>query len=130
MVRTVKDLLAKTKDPYLALLVYRDTPGVSEWSPAQLLMGRRLQTTVPKLEEALIPRSPPRTLFHQRDSSAQRRQAQDYNKRHAARPLRPLSPGEEVWLADVPGAARVLGPARRPRSYVVQTPTGILERNR
>ncbi|XP_049515032.1 uncharacterized protein K02A2.6-like [Dermacentor silvarum] len=43
MVRTVKDLLRNADDPYLALLAYRDTPGVNGVSPAQLFMGRRLQ---------------------------------------------------------------------------------------
>lgn len=42
MVRIVGDLFAKSSDQYLALLSYRDTPGVNGVSPAQLLMGRKL----------------------------------------------------------------------------------------
>lgn len=42
MVRIVKNLFAKSSDQYLALLSYRDTPGVNGVSPAQLLMGRKL----------------------------------------------------------------------------------------
>nr|XP_050033154.2 uncharacterized protein LOC126529688 [Dermacentor andersoni] len=38
MVRTVKDLLFKGPDPYLALLSYRDTPGPNGISPAQVLV--------------------------------------------------------------------------------------------
>nr|XP_050038393.1 uncharacterized protein LOC126535627 [Dermacentor andersoni] len=38
MVRTIKDLFRKSKDPYLALLSYREAPGVDGFSPAQLLM--------------------------------------------------------------------------------------------
>nr|XP_050025116.1 uncharacterized protein K02A2.6-like [Dermacentor andersoni] len=34
MVRTIKDLFRKSKDPYLALLSYRDTPVVNGFSPA------------------------------------------------------------------------------------------------
>lgn len=44
MVRTVKDLLSESPDPKLALLSYRDTPGPNSISPAQALMGRKLQT--------------------------------------------------------------------------------------
>nr|XP_037273152.1 uncharacterized protein K02A2.6-like [Rhipicephalus microplus] len=42
MVRTIKELFRKAIDPHLALLSYRDTPGVDGFSPAQLLMGRQL----------------------------------------------------------------------------------------
>ena len=47
-VKTVKQMLKQTQDPYLALLNYRATP--LPWckcSPAELLMGRRLRTRVP-----------------------------------------------------------------------------------
>ncbi|XP_037565213.1 uncharacterized protein K02A2.6-like [Dermacentor silvarum] len=59
MVRTVKDLLLKADDLYLALLAYRDTPGVIGVSPAQLLMGRRLHARVPKASHQLEPTWPP-----------------------------------------------------------------------
>jgi len=39
-VETVKKLLDKASDPYMALLCYRTTPLHNGFSPAQLLMGR------------------------------------------------------------------------------------------
>lgn len=42
MVRTVNELLEKADDPFLALLSYTDTAGVTGFRPAQLLMGRSL----------------------------------------------------------------------------------------
>ena len=48
MVQTVKRLLKRSPDPHLALLSYRSTP--FPWcnrSPSELLMGRRLRTTLP-----------------------------------------------------------------------------------
>ena len=46
-VQTVKNLLKKSGDPYLALLAYRTTPLVNGEAPCQLLMGRMLRTTIP-----------------------------------------------------------------------------------
>ena len=46
MVKTAKSLLAKSADPYMALLSYRATPLPCGLSPAELLMGRRLQTDI------------------------------------------------------------------------------------
>jgi transposase InsO family protein len=44
MVQTVKRIITKSKDPYLALLEYRNTKIMS---PAQLFLGRRLKSIVP-----------------------------------------------------------------------------------
>ena len=58
-VQTVKNLLKKTDDPYLALLAYRATPlPVNGYSPAELLMNRKLRTTVPILHRDLKPTIP------------------------------------------------------------------------
>ena len=46
-VQTVKLLLRKEKDPYLALLAYRSTPLSCGYSPAELLMSRKLRSTLP-----------------------------------------------------------------------------------
>ncbi|XP_049515620.1 uncharacterized protein K02A2.6-like [Dermacentor silvarum] len=129
-VRTMKDLLFKGPDPYLALLSYRDTPGPNGISPAQALMGRKLQTRLPKLPEQMVPSLPCHTSFREMDSSNKARQAMNYNRRHASSQLAPLSPGDYVWVTDTRCSGEVLSQAQRPRSYLVQTPRGVLQRNR
>ena len=60
-VKTVKALLDKNEDPYLALLAYRSTPLENSYSPAELLMGRRLRSTiltVPKQLSPCLPKFP------------------------------------------------------------------------
>ena len=58
-VQTIKSLLKKCKiskqDPYLALLSYRSTPLKNGYSPADLLMGRKLKTTLPIMPHQLCP---------------------------------------------------------------------------
>ena len=54
-VRTVKQLLRNTPDPYLGLLSYRATP--LPWcgkSPSKLLMSRRVCTDVPQTDEHFV----------------------------------------------------------------------------
>ena len=67
-VQTVKTLLKKAihdkKDPYIALLDYRNTP-LSEClgSPTQRLMGRRTRTLIPTTDNLLKPKTiNPRTV--------------------------------------------------------------------
>ncbi len=55
-VKTMKQLLEKSSDPFMALLSYRSTP--LPWcglSPAELSMGRKVRTNVPQTNKYLIP---------------------------------------------------------------------------
>lgn len=130
IVRTVNDLLEKNDDPYIALLSYRDTPGPSGFSPAQLLMGRKLQTRLPGLPERLDPDPPSRDEFKKRDAAYKAQQVQAFTSRHSASLLPPLTAGDRVWVRDLHCPATQLSPTQRPRSYVVETPRGVVQRNR
>ena len=46
-VKTPKNLIIKAKDPYLAVLSYRSTPLDNGYTLAELLMGRKLRSTIP-----------------------------------------------------------------------------------
>ena len=55
-VKTVKELLKKAEDSYLALLCYRATPFT--WcghSPAELLFGRKIRDNLPQRGDNFIP---------------------------------------------------------------------------
>nr|XP_039261331.1 uncharacterized protein K02A2.6-like [Styela clava] len=55
-VHTIKNLLKRTKDPYMALLNYRSTALKNGYSPSELLMGRKLRTKLPVYSSELIPK--------------------------------------------------------------------------
>ena len=61
MIGTVKQLMRKanedSRDPHLALLAYRNTSVADmPYSPAQLLMSRKLRDNLPTTESLLKPR--------------------------------------------------------------------------
>uniref|UniRef100_A0A3B3T321 Uncharacterized protein n=1 Tax=Paramormyrops kingsleyae TaxID=1676925 RepID=A0A3B3T321_9TELE len=66
-VQTIKNLLKKARDPYRALLADGATPMSNGYSPAQLLMGRRLRTSVPTLSENLRPSLPDRVRIRHKE---------------------------------------------------------------
>ena len=129
-VKTAKTLLKKCKDPYLALLAYRSTPTHNGYSPAELLFGRRLRSTLPATPDKLEPDWPKITDIRQKESIYKQKQTDNFNKRHQAKELPKLSHGEKVWVTDMDSPATVIKQADEPRSYVVKTEKSILRRNR
>ena len=128
-VKTIKGLLKKEGDPYLALLSNRATPLQIGYSPSELLMGRKLRTTVPTIREQLVPRVPDSTLVRERDKQQKQRQERTFNTRRRARELSELVPGDNVWVPDRSSEATVLNEVNH-RSYEVETSEGTYRRNR
>ncbi len=128
-VRTVKNLLKKSPDPYFALLVYRSTPLEVGYSPSKLLMGRNLRTNIPTIREQRVPKTPDFSVVVARDEREKRRQKENFDAHHGARELPTLSPGDTVWCKDRQSPAQVVEETA-PRSYVIQTPEGTYRRNR
>ncbi|XP_011410334.1 PREDICTED: uncharacterized protein K02A2.6-like [Amphimedon queenslandica] len=132
-VRTVKGLLQDAEDPYLALLAYRATPlPWCHFSPAELLMGRRIRTEVPQTQEQFKPKWPYLEKFERAEERHKLKQKQNFDKRRRARSLPALEMDTLVWVNfqnhQVPGT--VADSADTPRSYHVNIPTGQVRRNR
>ena len=106
-VHTIKGLLRKSAetggDFYLALLAFRACPlEATTLSPAQLLMGRRLKTTLPSVPSVLQPELASTPTLRAKDAEKKQQQADHYNKRHGARVLQTLSLGDAVLVWDIP----------------------------
>ena len=87
-------------------MAYRATPLQSGLSPAELLMGRKICTSIPTPTDNLRPSWP------------------------YLETLPDLLPGERVRLPDKKVEGTVVDKAGPPCSYTVETPKGQLRRNR
>lgn len=92
-VGTVKSLWKGGGDKERALLIYCSTPLGNGYSPAQLLMGRQIRTSLPQLPKKLSPGWPGMREFKCYETKERRKQQKYYNSRHRARPLPVLQPG-------------------------------------
>ena len=129
-VKTIKGLLTKSKDPYLAVMEYRATPLFNGCSPAQLLMGRRIRTTLPVHPSMLEPQWPDLASVCAKERQYKQQQKANFDRHHNARELPALKQGTEVWVRDMKQTGTVAEKAQTPRSYVIQTEDGMLRRNR
>ena len=132
-IQTVKRILLKSDDPFMALLNFRSTPlSWTNFSPAELLMGRQLRANLPQTIQQLTPKWKYVDAFRKEDAEAKRRQKQDYDNHHKATPLPSLENETAVWV-DTDGkrtAGKVVARDPAPRSYIVETESGCLRRNR
>jgi transposase InsO family protein len=134
-VQTVKKMLDQ-KDVDLALLNYRNSPhSATKVSPAMALMGRRMKTRMPTLTKQLMPALPDHEAMCQADKSAKQRLKADFDRRHGARLLKPLPPGQSVLIRldtdkDWCKTGTVIQADPENRTYLVQTQTGTVRRNR
>ena len=130
-VQTVKHLLKDADDPPLALLSYKATP--FPWcgrSPAELLMGRNIHTTLPQTSTSVIPQWSYLTEFKTANKKFKDQQKKNFDDSHRVRNLTDIPDNTDVWITtdgqNTPG--RTVRRAEEPRSYTVQTPTGEVRR--
>ena len=133
-VKTIKSLITKSTDPYLALLSYRATP--LPWcglSPAQLLMGRIIRTDVPQHLTIFQPEWSYLKDFREGEERYRSNQKRNYDECHRTRNLPDLPDNSSVWV-DMPPNGQIPGnvvtAAPEPRSYIVNVPSRQVRRNR
>ena len=118
-VKTVKNILKKEQDPTKALLAYRSTPLASGYSPSELLMGRKIKSTIPITLPHLTPKLPNQKLFIEKEEVYRSKQKKNFDNRHKAQPLKPLPPGATVYITDMDCTGTVIRPCKTfPRTLI------------
>ena len=133
MVQTVKRMLVRSSDHHLALLSYRATPlPWCDLSPSELCMGRRVRTPVPQTNKQLVPKWPYLSSFREKNKQFKETQKENFDRGHRAKEQSEIPDNTEVWITSESDPIRgtVVSTAGPPRSYVVETPTGQVYRNR
>ncbi|KAK2552099.1 Transposon Ty3-I Gag-Pol polyprotein [Acropora cervicornis] len=127
-VQTVKSLLPKAKqdsrDPYLALLEYRNTPIDDVGSPAQLLMSRRLRSIIPTSDALLKPKVLDAHKVMEKMELKQRKQKHYFDRQTKALPVLETGDRIRVRMGNSCKPGRVVQHAETPRSYEIQTDEG------
>ena len=130
----IAKMILQQPDPVKALMTYRSTPipalGVT---PARLMMGREIRTTLPILPLNLRPKIASRKQLKEADKSTKSKSALYFNNRHGAKPLDELKPGDDIRVHTKSGwspIGKVIRKAGPPRSYIVNIQGAEYRRNR
>ena len=129
-VQTVKNLLRKSTDPYIALLNYCTTPLQNGYSPAELMMSRKLRNCLPAMLNQHIPFKPEVEKFKVKDEHFRNQQKYYPDLCRGAKETPQLSKGQPVWVKTPTTKEAVVVKNATPRSVVVQTEQGFQRRNR
>lgn len=128
-VQTAKRLIASSGDLDEALLAYRSTPLANGYSPAELLFGRRIRSSVPCASELLKPAMVDNEKLQRFEQKHKQQQQRHFDNRHRARQLPPLAVGSKVFIADLAKEGTVVSQVSN-RSYTIATTSGVIRRNR
>lgn len=128
-VQTAKMLLEKSPNVHEALLAHRSSPGQCGYSPAELLMGRKIKSTVPMRPSNLTPQWNHLDEYRRAYHGMQKSQAATYNTRRRACERQELPSDAPVRiLSGAVTHGTVLCQGSTPRSYVIQTSAGVTRR--
>ena len=135
-VKSAKSLLKKCKDADLGMLHLRNTPNKGHTSsPCQRLFSRRTRTTLPVAKDLLRPVTINSDIVQQ-EMQKQNTSAKYYYDRSAGQPIPSMSVGDYVYVRppptqhNVPWKYGTIIDKPAPRSYTVQTNSGVARRNR
>ena len=92
-VQTITNSLKKEKDPAKALMSYRATPLENGYSPAEMLFGGKIRTTVPVFPDQLKPSWPGLQELREHEHESKIVETKRYSVSHRCTELPALKPG-------------------------------------
>ena len=110
-------------------LFYRSTPLQNGYTQSELLMDRKLRTTVPITREQRRPKVPDQQSLRAWEEEIKRNQKKNFDSWRGVRNLPELEEGDLVWIPDWQ-TEEVVQEDVSPRSYNVSTPDGTVRLNR
>ena len=94
----IKNALKKEKDPAKALVSYKATPLENGYSPAQMLFGRKIRTTVPVFPDQLKPSWPGLQELREHEQESKIVQTKRYYETHRCTELPAPKTGGRLWI--------------------------------
>ena len=95
-------------------------------------MGRKIRTSLPQTTSSLIPQWDYLTEFKTANKKFKDQQKKNFDNSHRVRNLPDIPDHTDVWITTdgQNTSAMTVRRSEAPRSYIVQTPTGEMRRNR
>ena len=98
-------------------------------SPAEIMLGRKPRTLIPRPTSQLTKRLPNIRNFRESDKKRKEKTKEYYDKRRGVKEKRDFRPETQVYLPKKKTKGEIIAKRIEPRSYDILTPSGILRRN-
>ena len=129
-IQTLKQIMEKYEDPYLGLLSYRNTPLSFGISPAELLMNRRLNTTLPDLLNQNMMLEKDHVEFKKKVMEKKLKEKQ-YGDNKLSKTKRRLALDEDVYIRDIDRMGTVIQvDDNNERTYTIKLKDNTIRLNR
>ena len=121
--------MEKSNDPYLRLLSYRTTPLSFGILPGELLMNRKLSTTLPDFQQDQM-LTKEKHEFYRKQMEKRKIDVKIYHNNKFSKQKNFIDEGDNVYIKDLDRMGTLLKKSNdNDRTYLVETDRSIVRRN-
>ena len=128
--QTIKNLLKKASDPYIALLNYRSTPLQHGKNPAELFMNKKLRTRISTISAKYTFCHYNTEKYKSIDTKIKERQKMNFDQPHRVKEHSFFVEEQLVWVNTPKTTQAKVVKSLSPRSVLVKTDSGLRRRNK